>query len=113
MFQIKDNVENVVENIEEIAHSYYRLTVVNAVDKGSKIGSSLIINVLVIALGFFVFLFAGFGASYWIGEKLGDPMLGFFIVAGFLLLVLLIILALKGKVIQPFIRNIIIKNLYD
>lgn len=113
MFEIKDKVENVFENVEEIAKNYYKLTVVNAVDKGSKIGSSFIINVLIVALCFFVFLFAGFGASYWIGQKLGDPMLGFFVVAGFLLLVLLVILALKGKVIQPLIRNIIIKNLYD
>ena len=113
MFQIKDKVENVADNIEGIVKDYYELSVINAVDKGSKLGSMLIVNVLVVALGFFVFLFAGVGAGFWIGELLGSTMLGFFIVAGFLLLILILILVLKGKVIIPFFRNIIIKNIYD
>ncbi len=113
MFEIKNHVENVMDNMEDIARNYYDLTVVNAVTKGSKLGASFVINTIICALGFFVFLFAGFGASYWIGQKLESPMLGFFIVAGFLLLVLIIIVALKGKVIQPWIRNIIIRNIYD
>lgn len=113
MFEIRDKVENVAENVEEIIKDYYRLSIINGVDKGSKLGSSLIVNVLVVALGFFVFLFAGFGASYWIGQALGNTMLGFFIVAGFLLLILILILVLKSKVIIPFLRNIIIKNIYD
>lgn len=113
MFEIKNHVENVMDNMEEIARNYYDLTVVNAVSKGSKLGSAFVINAIICALGFFVFLFAGFGAGYWIGQQLESPVLGFFIVAGFLLLVLIIILVLKGKVIQPWIRNIIIKNIYD
>jgi len=113
MFEIRDKVENIAENVEEIVKDYYELSFVNAVDKGSKLGSLFIVNLLVAALGFFVFLFVGFGASFWIGEALGSIMLGFFIVAGFLLLVLVIILALKAKTIVPLLRNIIIKSIYD
>lgn len=113
MFEIKNHVENVVENVEEITKNYYDLAVVNAVAKGSKLGSSLIISGVLIALGFFIFLFAGFGVSYWIGQRLNNPMLGFFIVAGFLLLIFILLILLKGKVIQPWIRNIIIRNIYD
>lgn len=113
MFQIRDKVENVADNVEEIVKNYYKLSMLNVVDKGSKVGSMLIVNVLVVALAFFVFLFAGFGLSYWIGEALGSTMLGFFIVAGFLLLLLILIIVLKSKVIVPFLRNIIIKNIYD
>lgn len=113
MFQIKEKVENVVDDVEDIAKTYYRLSVVNVVDKGSKLGSSFLILALVTGIAFFIFLFVGFAAAFWIGRVLGEPMLGFFVVAGFLLVLLLIILALRKKVIQPFIRNIIIKNLYD
>lgn len=113
MFEIRDKVENVADNVEEIIKDYYKLTVINGVDKGSKLGSLFIVNLLIAALGFFVFLFAGLGASFWIGEALGSTMLGFFIVSGFLLLVLILILALKGKTIVPMLRNIIIKNIYD
>ncbi|AHF17445.1 phage holin family protein [Niabella soli] len=113
MFELKDKIENVAENIEEIAQSYYRLSVIQLVQKGSKLGAALLVIGLVTLLAFFSFLFIGFGVSWWIGNALGHPMWGFLIVAGFLLLVLVLILALKKKVIVPLIRNVIIKNLYD
>lgn len=113
MFQIKEKVKDVVDDVEDIAKTYYRLSVVNVVDKGSKLGSSVLIFAVVTGLAFFIFLFVGFAAAFWIGRVLGEPMLGFFAVAGFLLVILLLILALRKKVILPFIRNIIIKNFYD
>ncbi|MGJ7031442.1 phage holin family protein [Niabella hirudinis] len=113
MLELKEKLETVAEDVEGIAKTYYRLSVLNIVDKGSKLGSSFLVLGLVTGLAFFIFLFIGFGASYWIGQALGNPMLGFFIVAGFLLLILLLILLLSKKTIQPLIRNIIIKNIYD
>lgn len=41
MFELKDKIENVAENIEEIAQSYYRLSVIQLVQKGSKTGRSV------------------------------------------------------------------------
>ncbi len=113
MFEIRDKVENVAENIEGMVKDYYNLSVLKVVDKGSKLGSLFIVTLLIGALGFFTFMFLGMGAAFWIGNALGNIMYGFFIVAGFLLLVLILIAALKGKVIVPFLRNIIIKNIYD
>lgn len=112
MFEIRDKVEDIAGNVEEIAKTYYRLSVVKAVDKGSKLGASLLILLLTFALLFFTLLFACFGLSWWIGEKLQDIKLGFFIVAGALIIILVLILLLKGKVIQPLIRNIIINKIY-
>ncbi|MFT3901631.1 MAG: phage holin family protein [Niabella sp.] len=113
MFEIKDKVQDVVEDVEEIAKDYYKLAMVNVVEKTSKLGAVLSIMAVTIALLFFIALFIGMALSYWIGQALGNPMWGFFIVAGGLLIILLLIFLLKKKVIQPFIRNIIIENLYD
>lgn len=112
MFEIKDKVEDIVDNVEEIAKTYYRLSVVRVADKGSNLGASLLITLLVFALLFFAMLFACMGVSWWIGQKLQNQMLGFFIVAGGLFVILLLILLLRKKVIQPFIRNIIINAIY-
>ncbi|MCH5688464.1 hypothetical protein LWM68_31900 [Niabella sp. W65] len=38
MFDIKDKVEDIVDNVEDIAKTYYRLSVVKVADKGSKLG---------------------------------------------------------------------------
>lgn len=114
MFDIKDKLENIVDNVEGIAKNYYKLTVVNSVDKGSKIGAMIIVNIVILCLLFMSVLFAGFGLCYWIAKLLDNNiMLGFFIVAGGLLVLLILIVLLKGKVIQPFLRNIIIRIIYD
>lgn len=112
MFEIKDKVEDIVDNVEEVAKAYYRLSTVRIADKGSNLGASLLITLLVFALLFFALFFACLGLSWWIGAKLENQMLGFFIVAGGLFLILVIILLLKKKVIQPLIRDIIINKIY-
>ena len=99
MFEIKDKVEDIVDNVEEIAKTYYRLSVVRVADKGSNLGASLLITLLIFALLFFALLFACLGLSWWIGQKLQNQMLGFFIVAGALFLILILIVLLKKKVI--------------
>lgn len=113
MFEIKEKVSNVADDIGEIADSYYKLAVVNAVDKGSKLISILIIGAVIAALIFFGLMFLGFGLSYWIGQFLGNPMWGFLIVAGSLFVICFVIILIKGKTLLPYIQNAIIKNLYD
>ncbi len=112
MFEVKDKVENIVGNIEDIAKTYYKLSVVRAADKGSKLAASLLVTLLIFALLFFILLFAGLGLSWWIGQKLSNQMLGYLIVAGGLFVLLISIVLLKGKLIQPIIRNIIINKIY-
>lgn len=112
MFEIKDKVDDIVENIEEIAKTYYRLTVVKAAGTGSNVGASLLIMMLLFSLLLFAMFFVFMGLSWWIGQKLENQVLGFLIVAGGLFLLLLIVILLSKKVIFPFIRNIIIKKIY-
>lgn len=111
MFDIKDKVEDIVDNVEDIAKTYYRLSVVKVADKGSKLGASLLITLLIFALLFFALFFACFGLGWWVGVKLNNHVLGFFIVSGGLFIILLLILLLKNKVIN-LIRNIIINKIY-
>ena len=59
MFELRDKIEDVAENIEEIAKNYYQLSVINVVQKGSKLGASFLVVSLVTALAFFIFLFVG------------------------------------------------------
>ncbi|MEE6187741.1 hypothetical protein PIECOFPK_02232 [Mycovorax composti] len=112
MFEIKDKVEDIASNVEEIAKTYYRLSVIRIADKGSSLAASLLITFFVAALLFFAMFFVCMGVSWWIGQKLGNPTLGFFIVAGGLFVLLLLVLLLTKKLLHPFIRNVIIKAIY-
>ena len=113
MFNIKDKLEDVIDKSENLAHTYYKLGVLNAIDKGSKIGSILIVSILSLFLLFIFLIFVFFGFAYWMGEALNNTKLGFFIVAGIVLLLTIIIIGLNKKLVTPWIRNIIIEKLND
>ena len=73
MFEIKDKVEDIVNNVEAIANTYYQLSVVKVADKGSNVGASLIIVMFLFGLFLFALLFACLGISWWVGERLQRP----------------------------------------
>jgi protein-S-isoprenylcysteine O-methyltransferase Ste14 len=57
---------------------------------------------------FFVLVFSSFAFAYWFGEMTGRWSLGFLIIAGFyVLLAVLIIVLRKSIIIKPFTRLII------
>jgi len=112
MFEIKDKVENIADNIEEIAKTYYKLSVVNVTDKSSKLGASLFVSLFLFILFLFALFFACMGLSWWIGQRLDSQVSGFFIVAGGLFVILLLIVLLRKNIINS-IRNIIINKIYD
>ncbi|WP_346237153.1 phage holin family protein [Niabella insulamsoli] len=111
MFDVKDKIHDIVDNVEDIAKTYYRLSVIQVADKGSKLGASLVVVLLLFGILLFAMFFACLGLSWWIGQKLDNQMLGFFIVAGGLFVIVLITLLFKKKIVN-FIRNIIINKIY-
>ena len=111
MFDIKDKVEDIVDHVEEIGKTYYRLSVVKATEKGSKLGASLVMLFFATSLLFFTMFFVCMGLSWWIGQRLNNQMMGYFIVAGGLLLILLLIILCRKKIMN-FIRNQIINKIY-
>ena len=102
-----------VENAGDIIETSYKLLVVKVVDKATGILSYAIAALCFLLIGFFVVLFAGIGLAIWIGEALENPKAGYFIAAGLFVLVILIIYLLRKKIVFPFLKNTIIKELYE
>ena len=111
MFDIKDKIEGVVENVEKVAKNYYRLSVVQATEKGSVLGASLVVLFFVSAIALFIMFFACMGLSWWIGKQLNSPVLGFLIVAAGWSVILLLMLIFRKSIVN-FIRNRIISKIY-
>lgn len=88
--RISANLERLNENIRSFSKSsaeYYKLDLFDKVMKGA----TSLVNVLVIGfLSFFFLLFISIAASVWISNAIGVPSSGFFIVAGFYLLLILL-----------------------
>ncbi|MES2799245.1 MAG: hypothetical protein V4638_04455 [Bacteroidota bacterium] len=106
----EQTIEAVVIKIESYVKTNIELVKLQAVDKTADITSKLISRTLfIIAFSFFA-LFINIGLSYWFGDLLGKDYYGFAIVAGFYLL-LSILLMISHRSIIFKIKNYFINQL--
>lgn len=110
---LKTNVQNLKEHVGEYVSTYIEITKAKVTQGASNAASGAAIGIaaFLLALFFMIFLFSGL--AFWLGNVLNSRPAGFFIVAGFFLLVLILVFALRKKVIVPLIRNAIISKVYE
>ena len=110
---MKAAFSNFKNSTQEIADTYYRLGVATVTQKGADVAAASVSGILMGFLGFFTFLFVFIGLAFWVGSLVNSTAGGFLIVAGFFALLLVLVIALKGKVIYPLVRNTIVKKVYE
>src|SRR5215211_4788074 len=110
---MKTAFTNFKNSTQEIVDTYYRLGVATATQKGADIAAASVGGILMAFLGLFAFLFAFIGLAFWVGTLVNSTAGGFLIVAGFFALLMGLVIALKGRVIYPMIRNAIVKKVYE
>jgi hypothetical protein len=110
---LKTAVNNFKDSTQEIVDTYYRLGVATATKKGANAAAAGVTGILLAFLGMLTFLFAFIGLAFWVGTLVNSTAGGFLIVAGFFALLVVVVIALKGKVIYPLIRNTIVKKVYE
>jgi len=113
MDDLKNTAEEIVDHTGDLIDTYYRLFVVNATDKGSKIASVGLTAIVMGVLSFTALLFAGIGLAIWIGDSMQNMKAGFFLAAAGFMLLLCLFAAIRKKVLSPIIRNTIIRKLYE
>ncbi len=81
-----------------------------AVKKASEIGASLISS-LILGIALFLFVFAfSMGVGFYLSAVLGDTFSGFGIIAGFYLIISIVILIGRKNMIEKPMRNKIIQK---
>jgi hypothetical protein len=113
MENIKSKTQQLKDHVADYASTYLQYSVVNATDKAAGAAAGGVTAIALTILGFFILLFLSMGLGFWIGQALDNVYAGFFIVAGFYLLIAVLLLALQKKVIAPFIKNKVIQMVYE
>jgi hypothetical protein len=113
MEDLKTKAGNLTDSIGDYLQTYYKLKVLNAADKATSITASTVASLVVVFLGIFVLLFSGIALAIWLGHLLNSWALGYLVVAGLYLLVIIIIVALRKRLVFPMIRNSLIKKFYE
>jgi hypothetical protein len=107
----KKLLETLVDRVTDYGTTSYDLVKLQAIDKSSDVISSVVPHTLVLILVSSFLLFFNLGLAFWLGEILGKLFYGFFIVAGFYILVGLTVHLFMHKQLKEIIRNYVIKQL--
>ncbi|MER3497149.1 MAG: hypothetical protein C4308_00165 [Chitinophagaceae bacterium] len=121
--QIKEDVKSATEEIKkettdlfdhatDYLDTFIKLKTVTVTEKAVNVISGVINAVIFLVLGLVAFLFLATGLAIWLGDLLYNRAAGFFIVAGFLLLMIAVISFMRKKTILPLLRNIVTKKFY-
>lgn len=107
----KKLLETLVDRVTDYGKTSYELVKLQAVDKSSDVISSVIPHTVVLILVASFLVFFNLGLAFWLGEILGKIFYGFFIVAGFYILVGMVLHFFMHKPLKEMIRNYVIKQL--
>jgi len=113
MDDLKTNVDNLKTHVGEYVNTYIEITKAKVTQGASKAASGAAIGftAFLFTLFFLIFLFSGI--ALWLGNILDSRPAGFFIVSAFFMILVILIFALRKKLIVPLIRNAIISKVYE
>jgi hypothetical protein len=113
MEDVKSKVGDLTESITDYLETSYKLAVLNVTDKVTTVVASVMASFVVLFLGLFVILFGGIALAVWLGDLLDSDALGYLLVAALFLLIILIVVAMRKRIVFPMFRNKIINKLYE
>ena len=113
MEHLKEKTAGLVDHVEDFAQTFYKLSLIKVTEKATNGVSFALVVVAFSLLGVFALLFLGIALSLWLGDLVGSRPLGFVIGAGGFILLFIIIALLRKSIVFPFIRDLIIKKVYD
>ncbi len=113
MDDLKTKTGQLKEHVNDYAKTTIDLVKAKATKGASNAAAGAAIGVVAFLLLLFFLIFLFIGVAWWLAGIFNSPALGFFAVAVFFLLLLILIFALRKKVIVPAIRNAIISKVYE
>lgn len=112
MEELKTKVSDLAEHTGDLLDTWYRLTVIKATKKGTKIASAGITLLVIAFFALCVLLFIGVGLAVWL-STLMNAALAYFVVAGFYLLLIACFWGFRKKLVFPLIRDFLVRKIYD
>ena len=112
-----DEQKNYFEELRTKLESYIQnrilLIKLQVVEKISRLAAGMFAGLMIMILSFFVLLFISIMAAYYLAGLAGSNFIGFGIVAGFYVLLLVLIIVFRKNVIEKRIINMIIEVFFD
>ena len=110
---LKEDAKDILNHAGDYAETFYKLNLLRLTKKVSDVASVVVNSVLIFFISLCILLFISFAGAWWLGDIVQNRALGFLIIAGFYLLIILVLGFMRKKVISPFIRNTLIRKIYE
>jgi len=110
---VKDVIGDLTNHVTEFAETFYRLQVLNITKKATDVTANLLGGLVVAVLGVFVILFGGIALAWWLGDIVQNRAGGFLLVAGFFVIIGLVLVFSMKRIVFPKFRNMIIRKMYE
>lgn len=108
-----EHSDTLVGDIEEYIEDKIDFIKLKTASKTGTAVSGMIVGLALARLGLFILIFLSLSAAYAIGEATEKSWLGFLAVAGFYILLAVILVALKEKLVtMPIVNNLLKKMKY-
>ncbi|MGC1389530.1 MAG: hypothetical protein WA816_00680 [Bacteroidales bacterium] len=104
-------LESLLERASEYSKTSFELLKLKTLDKTTNVVSSLVPQSIVLVLIASFMLFLNLGLALWLGDILGKAFYGFFVVAGFYILVGIVIHFFMHNWIRKLVGNYFIKRM--
>jgi hypothetical protein len=117
MEEKKGNKDRFFAETEELIETYVKnrllLIRLDATEKGAKLAAHFVTGMVLGFLFFFILLFLSIMAGDYFAELTHSQFYGFAIIAGFYVVLLIILLLIRKRYIFPYIINLVIKTVFD
>jgi hypothetical protein len=110
MEENQNMIESLFERVKEYGKTSFELAKLKIIDKITDLVSSLIPNSVVFVLITIIVLFFDIGLAFWLGEIFGKIYYGFFIVAGFNGIMVVVVHFFMHKWLKKISGNYFVKQ---
>jgi hypothetical protein len=107
-----EKLEGLTDHVKEYVNARVELTKLRIAEKTSLVLSDLIAATVVVLLFLFVLIFGSIAGAWALSDWIGKPYSGFLIVAGFYLVLGIIVWLVRGRFIRFPVMNAIIRLLH-
>ncbi len=108
-----EKLEEITENVKDYVATNCKLIKLQVAERSSVIGSGLISTLLIGITIFLLILFISLGLGFYLSARIGDTYSGFAIVAGFYLLIGIILIVGRKTLVEKPMRDKIIRKLFS
>jgi hypothetical protein len=106
-----DSIKTLIDKSKDYLDTKIELTKLKTIDKSADVLSTVVVMISMICFGFLFILFVSIAGAMMLGNLLGAYYYGFFIVAGFYALILLLLYVQREKWIKTPIANSLISKM--